>query len=266
MVIELSSISKNFGFTAALKDVSITIPDGSFFIVVGPNGAGKTTMLRIIAGELLPSGGTVSFDKSANFKEFVSVAEENRDYFNEFNALSYCELYKFLYGDFDKARFMELLKRLDIPSEKPVESFSKGMKTWLLNSLLIASNSKIMIFDEPLQHLDPSVRMDFHLLLREERSKGRTVIISTHEISEFDDAAESVAIINHGRVVYTGEVAGTLFSHRMVPGTMAVNAEITVGPVFNEKLVRTTENIGREPLLKEVAAAYINGSDLCKNS
>lgn len=266
MVIELSSISKNFGSIAALKDVSVTIPDGSFFIVVGPNGAGKTTMLRILAGELRTSGGTVTIDKSAKFKKLISVAEENRDYFNEFNALKYSELYSFLYSGFDKTRFIEMLKRLNIAPEKPVESFSKGMKTWLLNSLVISTNSPIMIFDEPLQHLDPSVRMDFHLLLREEKSKGRTIIISTHEISEFDDAAESVAIINHGGMIYSGEVARTLFSHRMVPGTMVMDAEITVGPVFNEKLIRTTENIGREPLLKEVAAAYINGSDLCKNS
>lgn len=261
-MIELASVSRNFGKTAALKDVSVKIPDGSFFIVVGPNGAGKTTMLRIMSGELLPTSGTVTVDNVRDFKTRIAVAEENRDFFNEFNAFKYSELYKFLYDSFDGKRFFELIKRLDIEPGKPVESFSKGMKTWLMNSLVISTNAPVMILDEPLQHLDPSVRMDFHALLREENAKGRTLIISTHEISEFSDAAKSLGIINHGRIIYSGDIDQTVFSHRMVPGTMSFDEASTVGPVFNEKLVRTNDNTGREPLLKEIIAAYINGSDL----
>lgn len=264
MVIELSKVSKNFGKTAALKDVSIKIPDSSFFIIVGPNGAGKTTLLRIIAGELLQSDGTVSLDDLKKSERSIAVAEENRDHFMEFNAEKYCELYKSLYADFDQSRFMTLIKRLNIEPDKPLELLSKGMKTWVMNSLVIASNSKIIIFDEPLQHLDPSVRMDFQLILKGEKLKGRTILISTHEISEFDELAEMVAIINHGSVIYTEEITKALFSHRIVSGTMNISPESVVGPVFNEKLVKTTENAGREPLLKELVAAYINGSDLNK--
>lgn len=265
MVIEVSSVTKSYGKTVALKNASLTIPDGSFFIVVGPNGAGKTTLLRIIAGELFQSSGKVSLDDVKKAKRSIAVAEENRDYFYEFDANKYCDLYKYLYPEFDRTRFLNLIKKLEILPDKPLESLSKGMRTWLLNSLVICSNAKIMIFDEPLQHLDPSVRMDFHLILKEEKSKGRTIIISTHEISEFDEVSEMIAIINHGCVVYSNEIAKTLFSHRIVPGTMIVDPDFIVGPVFNEKLIKTVENIGRQPLLKEVVAAYINGFDLHKN-
>lgn len=258
MVISVSSISKFFGKKAALNDVSIIIPKGSLNILVGPNGAGKTTLLRCMAGELKPNYGFVRVESGYT----IAVAEENRDFFKGFDASDYLKLWMLLYPDFSKEQFFRMLSIIGIPSDKPVETYSKGMKTWLHNSLVISSNAKIMIFDEPLQHLDPSVRMSFHSILKEQTAKGITLIISTHEIDEFHQYADNVAIIHHSKIIYSGEVSKTVFSHRIVLGTQSAEIEETVGPIFNEKLLKTSRNIGRNSSLKEIVAAYINGSDL----
>lgn len=258
MVISVLGVSKFFGKKIALDNVSLDIPENTVFILVGPNGAGKTTLLRLLCGELRSSHGTIKVKKGAS----IAVAEENRDFFKNFDAESYAKMWGLLYPGFDRDNFFNMLSMLKIPADKRVENYSKGMKTWLHNSLVISSNSSIMIFDEPLQHLDPAVRMNFHSILQDQAGKGRTMIISTHEIDEFDKYAGHIAIIHSGKTALNEEVRKTLFDHRIVPGTQTHGSFDVIGPVFSEKLVRTVENIGREPLLKEIAAGYINGLDL----
>ncbi|HOB70822.1 MAG TPA: hypothetical protein PKM18_03450, partial [bacterium] len=172
------------------------------------------------------------------------------------------DMWELLYPGFEREKFFNMMKELKIPADKPLEQYSKGMKTWLHNSLVISSNSEVMIFDEPLQHLDPAVRMKFHTILHNEALKSRTLIISTHEIDEFDKYALHLALIHNGKVVLCDEVSKILFEHRIVPGTQSSANMSVIGPVFSEKLVKTKENTGREPLLKEIAAGYINGCDL----
>ncbi|HSW59925.1 MAG TPA: ATP-binding cassette domain-containing protein [bacterium] len=258
MVISATGISKFFGKKAALDNVTIDIPASTVFILVGPNGAGKTTLLRILCKELKPSTGVIKTKNGGTF----AVAEENRDFFKNFDAENYADMWALLYPGFDKGKFFNMLKELKIPCDKPVEHYSKGMKTWLHNSLIISSNSEVMIFDEPLQHLDPAVRLKFHSILHEEALKSRTLIISTHEIDEFDKYAMHLAIIHNGKIVLSDEVSKTVFEHRMIPGTQSAANMTVIGPVFGEKLVKTKENTGRQPLLKEIAAGYINGCDL----
>lgn len=258
MVIAVSSVSKFFGEKKALDDISLEITRNSVFILVGPNGAGKTTLLRLLCGELKPNRGTITVKNHVSF----AVAEENRDFFKNFDAEKYAKMWALLYPGFDRVHFFKMLSQLKIPADKPLEAYSKGMKTWLHNSLVISSNAEVMILDEPLQHLDPSVRMSFHSILQGQTEKGRTLIISTHEIDEFDKYAADIAIIHNGKIALNSAVSKTIFEHRIISGTQPAGNLHVIGPVFGEKLVKTTENIGREPLLKEIAAGYINGCDL----
>jgi ABC-2 type transport system ATP-binding protein len=258
MVISVTGLSKFFGKKAALDNITIDIPANTVFILVGPNGAGKTTFLRILCRELKPTSGIIKTKNGISF----AVAEENRDFFKNFDAEKYADMWSLLYPGFDREKFFNMLKELKIPSDKPMEHYSKGMKTWLHNSLVISSNSEVMIFDEPLQHLDPAVRLKFHSILQSEALRSRTLIISTHEIDEFDKYALHLALIHNGRIAISDEVSKILFEHRIIPGTQSVPNINVIGPVFGEKLVKTKENTGREPLLKEIAAGYINGCDL----
>jgi ABC-2 type transport system ATP-binding protein len=264
MVIKAINLSKRFGKTAALTDVSFSVPDGSYVILVGPNGAGKTTLLRILAGEFFPQIGNLDFggkDKSIQ----TALAEENREFFKGFNAFKYRQLWGLLYPEFDPQTFSRLMTTMNLDLKKPVENFSKGMKTWLFNSLVISSNTPVMLFDEPLQHLDPSMRLKFHTEIKEEIAKGRSAIVSTHEITEFNDGCDRIAIINHSNLIYFDTIEKALFEHRVIPGTESVSSDNIIGPIVSEKVILTNKDRGRSPTLRELVTAYINGSDLSKN-
>ena len=266
MVIKALNISKKFGNTRALTNVSFSIPGGSYVILVGPNGAGKTTLLRILAGELFPhKKGVLNIgDKNECFH--TAFAEENREIFKGFNPSKYSQLWELLYPDFDPQKFFRLMSMMNLDAGKSVETFSKGMKTWLFNALVIASNAPVMLFDEPLQHLDPSMRLKFHTEIKNEISSGRSAVVSTHEITEFNEDCDRIAVINHSNLIYFEIIEKALFEHRVVPGTESVSSENIIGPIVNEKIILTNENRGRSPTLRELVTAYINGSDLNKNS
>ena len=265
MVINALNLSKRFGRTIALSDVSFSVPEGSYVILVGPNGAGKTTLLRILAGEFFSQTGSLNFggkDKSIQ----TALAEENREIFKGFNAFKYQKLWKLLYPEFDSSAFSRLMSTMNLNLKKPVENFSKGMKTWLFNSLVISSNAPAMLFDEPLQHLDPSMRLNFHSAIKEEIAKGRSAIVSTHEITEFNDGCDRLAVINHSNLIYFDTIEKALFEHRAIPGTESVLSDNIVGPIVSEKVILTNKDRGRSLTLRELVTAYINGSDLTKNA
>lgn len=264
MVIKGQQITKIFGKTRALSGVSIDIPKGSYTILVGPNGAGKTTLLRILAGELFPQKGEVIYqDRKMGTTAF---AEENREVFKGFSPLKYSNFWDLLYDDFDWKTFENLMAQMNLDMNNSVETFSKGMKTWLFNSLVISSNAPVMIFDEPLQHLDPSMRLKFHTAIKQEIEKGRSAVVSTHEITEFTEGCDRVAIINHSDLIYLDSIEKALFEHRVIPGTESKESDRFIGPIVNEKVILTNEDRGRKPSLKELVTAYINGSDLNKTT
>lgn len=264
MVINALNLSKKFGRTVALTNVSFSIPDGSYVILVGPNGAGKTTLLRILAGEFFSQSGSLNFGGKEKSIQ-TALAEENREIFKGFNAFKYQKLWELLYPEFDSKTYSRLISIMNLNLRTPVKNFSKGMKTWLFNSLAISSNAPIMLFDEPLQHLDPSMRLKFHIAIKEEIAKGRSAIVSTHEITEFNDGCDRLAVINHSNLIYFETIEKALFEHRVIPGTESISSDNTIGPIVNEKVILTNKDRGRSPTLRELVTAYINGSDLTKN-
>ena len=265
MVIKANNMTKKFGRTRALTDVSFSIPEGSYVILVGPNGAGKTTLLRILARELFPQKGNLDI-RGKNKSSYMAFAEENREIFKGFNPSKYSQLWELLYPDFDYQTFARLMSQMNLDMKKSVETFSKGMKTWLFNALVIASNAPMMLFDEPLQHLDPSMRLKFHTAIKNEITKGRSAIVSTHEITEFNEGCDRIAVINHSNLIYFEKIEKALFEHRIIPGTESTSTDKIIGPIVNEKVILTNDDRGRSPTLRELVTAYINGSDLNKNA
>ncbi len=258
MEIELLNASKLFNKAVALKDVSFSLSTGRLSLITGPNGAGKTTLFRIITKEYLPSKGDVKYGSGINSSE-IAFSDENRDVFQYFSPKNYCRLWQLLYPRFDKNRFMDLIKSKNIPYSGDVSSFSKGRKTWLFNSLSISSNSKIVIMDEPFQHLDPVARDELRNIFKTETEKGRAIIVSTHEISEFDEITDDIVILCEGNLLYSGDKVKTFLTHRVIPGTDCEDDCQVIGPIVNEKLVVTEKNTGRTPILKEIVLGYLNG-------
>jgi ABC-2 type transport system ATP-binding protein len=265
MVIQATNISKNFVNTKALDNVSFSVPEASLTLLVGPNGAGKTTLLRIIAKELLPKTGEIKYLKE-NDSSYISVSDENREVFDNFTPLKYCTLWQLIYPQFDKNSFIESIRKRDIDIRKNVKHLSKGKKTWLFNALAVYSNSPVVLLDEPIQNLDPTVRDKFKEMLVKEKEKGRSILVSTHEITEFENITDKLLIICESHLLLEADKEKIFLTHRIIPGTDLDDDYETVGPIVNEKLVVTGKNIGRQPTLKEIVLGYLNGYSLKKNS
>ena len=209
-MIVLDKISKNFKNKTVLSDISLKIGEGEIIGFLGPNGAGKTTTMRIIVGYLKPSSGTVEINEQDPIKHRLSVLNQI-GYLPENNPLYYDmkvdEYLQFVVdiknstGDFLKS-IIEETGINDVLSSK-IEELSRGYKQRVGLAATLIGNPKIIIFDEPTSGLDPLEQEKIRDLIKK-LGKRRTVILSTHMLSEVADVATRVVVINKGKITYDG--------------------------------------------------------------
>lgn len=257
MVISLENATKIFRRTRVLDDITVKFPSGNVSAVVGDHGAGKTTLLRLLAGELKPDSGRVI----ARIGDLRGLSSENNDFLPKLKTADICTVWMLLYKNFDVKRFRSMLSEGEIAENSRFMTLSDAGKSWFSISLLLASNADIMIFDEPLKYLDSEMKIKFTELADETAEKGKTVIVSSEEIADFEKSAAFVAALYKGNLVLSGETEKLLSSHRLMPGASTISPDFKViGPVLNERLVETTDEVGRNATLKEIVSGYVNGS------
>ena len=225
-MIELSSVTFRYPKSTAdaLSNVSLCIPQGSFFALIGPNGAGKTTLLRLLCGRLGAFKGSVKIDESlrnsAGFlnSEKYGVLLENPGVYLKLSIKEYLQYFMGFYGFGEKdwnengaisRRCSFFAERLNLPSlDKRMETLSLGnrQKVQILRALL--HSPKLLILDEPVANLDPISRETVWQLLDEWRTQEQgTAIVCSHVLAEMDQWATDYAIIDCGRVLKSGRVA-----------------------------------------------------------
>ena len=257
MVISFEKVAKIFGKTRAVDDVSVGFKEGNISVVVGDHGSGKSVLLRLLAGELKPDSGRLVAKRGIS-KGFIY---ENSCFFPGLKSSDICTLWMLLYRGFDIKRFRSLLSEAEIAENSRIHNLSDTMKNWFGISLLLASNADIMIFDEPLLNLDSGMKARFLELLDETAKEGKTVVVSSKGIEDFEKSAAFVVVLNNGSLVLAGETEKLLASHRLFPGASTISPDFKViGPVLNERLIETEDNIGRKAALKDIVSGYINGS------
>lgn len=257
MVISLENVSKIFGKTRVIDDISVKFPTGNIAVVVGDHGAGKTTLLRLLAGELKPDSGKVVAKTGA----LKGISCENNDFFPKLKTADLCTMWMLLYRNFDIKCFRSMLSEGGIAENSRFLHLSDAQKNWFSASLLIASNADIMIFDEPLKYLDSEMKSRFIELLDQMAEKEKTIVVSSEEITDFEKSDVFVAALYKGSLVLSGEKETLLASHRLMPGASTISPDFKViGPVLNERLVETTDEVGRSATLKEIVQGYVNGS------
>jgi ABC-2 type transport system ATP-binding protein len=214
-MIELSHIVKKFGDLVAVNDLSLTVRQGEFFAVLGPNAAGKTTTIKILAGLMKPTGGSV---KVCGFDVQTEPLEAKRrlafvpDFPFLYEKLTPWEFFRFTGQLFrmDDVTIAErsgrLIERFHLAdfANKPIEGLSHGtrQRTAIVSALL--HDPEVFVIDEPMVGLDPQHARVVKDVLKERSQAGMTVFVSTHQLSVAEEMADRIGIIHEGRLVAVG--------------------------------------------------------------
>lgn len=213
----IKDLTKNYGSFTAVNHLSLHIPEGDLFGFVGPNGAGKTTTIRIVCGLLKASGGSVQIgDISApvGSKEMKRMIGYVPDFFGVYDNLKvreYMDMYGSMYGmdSRDIAKLTDdLLELVNLSDKKEVyvDTLSRGMKQRLCVARALLHNPKLLILDEPSSGLDPRARVEMKELLKNLHSMGKTIVISSHILSELSEMCNSIGIMNRGQLMTAGKI------------------------------------------------------------
>lgn len=216
-VIELRRLHRFFGKTRAVDDISFSVGRGSVFGYIGPNGAGKTTSMRILATLELPSYGDAYIDGFSVINDPEMVRRRlgfMPDAFGTYANVSCAEYLDFFaraYGLVGRERTQRLRRVLEFTgavgmAEKPIRGLSKGMKQRICLGRALIHDPAVMILDEPAAGLDPRARIELRKMIGSLAAEGKTVLISSHILTELAEMCDSVGIIEQGRLLATGSV------------------------------------------------------------
>jgi Cu-processing system ATP-binding protein len=211
--VEIRSLTKHYGAIEAVRDVSFDLHAGEIIALVGHNGAGKTTLLKLMLGLVRPSTGTIRVlgeDPAAG--EFA--ARRRLGYLPEnvsFNAaLTGREVLSF-YARLKEQPVAQALSLLDqvglgVASQRRVGTYSKGMRQRLGLAQALIGEPQVLLLDEPTTGLDPALRLEFYEIVEALRSRGATVVLSSHALAELGERAGRVIIMNRGTMVANGSL------------------------------------------------------------
>ena len=210
--LEVRGLRKTYpAFT--LKDVSFDVPQGAVVGFIGRNGAGKSTTLKSILGLVHPDGGHVRFfgqdvrQHEREFKEQIGVVLGGIDFYPKKKVKTITDVTRRFYRNWDETKYRHYLELFGIDESKRVDQLSSGMKVKYLLALALSHNAKLLILDEPTNGLDPSGIQQMRNLIKDMPNRcGATVLISSHLLGEMEQMVDQVGIINHGRLLFQGEL------------------------------------------------------------
>jgi ABC-2 type transport system ATP-binding protein len=211
--IEVSGLRKNFGKTVALDGLDLTVASGEVHGFLGPNGAGKTTTIRILLGLLRSDGGTSRLLGGDPWRDAVALHRRlayvpgDVTLWPSLSGGEVIDLLGRLRGGLDPNRRAELLDRFDLDPTKKARAYSKGNRQKVALVAALASDAELLILDEPTAGLDPLMESVFRQCAEEERARGRTVLLSSHILSEVEALCDRVTIIRAGKAVESGTLA-----------------------------------------------------------
>ena len=206
-MIEIKNLVKTFGSVRAVDDLSITINSGINGLI-GENGAGKSTLLRLISDVYQPDSGEIIIDGIKNndisAKKEVFFLPDNPYAPHNSAVMQTFEFYSTLF-DLDKDKFMEIMNKLSLPTDRKVSTYSKGMRRQLFIAIALSSNAKYALLDEAFDGLDPLVLATVREEIIKDADK-KTYIVSSHNISSLERLCDSFILLSKGRVGKNGDV------------------------------------------------------------
>jgi polyether ionophore transport system ATP-binding protein len=212
-VIEVSGLRKSFGRTWALDGLDLTVRAGEVHGFLGPNGAGKTTTIRLLLGLLRADAGTARllggdpWHDATTLHRRLAYVPGDVTLWPNLSGGEVIDLLGRLRGGIDPGRRAALIDRFDLDPKKKARTYSKGNRQKVALIAALASDAELLILDEPTAGLDPLMEAAFRSCVEEESRDGRSVLLSSHILSEVEAVCERVTIIKAGRAVETGTLA-----------------------------------------------------------
>jgi ABC-2 type transport system ATP-binding protein len=234
-VIEVRGLRKSYGRTVALDDLNLEVTAGEVHGFLGPNGAGKTTTIRILLGLLRAGGGTARLLGGDPWREAVALHRRlayvpgDVTLWPGLTGGEVIDLLGRLRGGLDPARRAALIERFALDPAKKTRTYSTGNRQKVALIAALATDAELLILDEPTAGLDPLMEAVFRDSVQDERQRGRTVLLSSHILSEVEALCDRVTIIRAGATVETG----TLAQLRHLTRT-SITAELAARPSLDQ--------------------------------
>lgn len=203
-MIELRQVTKQYGQTAVLKNINLSIEEPGIYCLLGRNGAGKTTLLKSIAGYQNITSGSIMVDgkpiTTSTLDTGVSYIENFAGHFN-LPVRKLLQIASEVNPDYDYEFASEMMERFELDGKKKFRQLSLGMKTMVSTIICLASNKEVVLLDEPVLGFDAIMRVEFYDMLAESfRKHPRIIIVSTHIIEEIAKTIQKLIIIDKGSI------------------------------------------------------------------
>lgn len=254
-------ITRSFGTTKAVDEVSFSVGAGEVFGFIGPNGAGKTTSMRILATLEMPDQGEAwvdgfsVIDDPDRVRRRLGWVPDHFDTYPNVNCDEYLDFFARSYGLRGTERRAALRRvmgftQLDQMANKPIDGLSKGMKQRLCLGRALIHDPQVLILDEPAAGLDPRARIELRDMITELADQGKSLLISSHILTELAEMCDKVGIIERGQMLAVGSVNEILQAHHAESGDEAAFfglSQVQVTAVVLSDLALAKEWLLRQP-------------------
>ncbi len=206
-VIELTNLTKNYGKSRGVTDISLSVPEGMVFGFLGPNGAGKSTTINTLVNFTHPTSGSIKIFGKDNIKYGQEIRKDigflSSDMALDSGLTGWQQLEYFgsLRGNFDKTYIKTLAKRLDCNLSRKIKTLSRGNRQKVALITALMHKPKLLLLDEPTSGLDPLIQAEFNKIILEHKTAGHTAFISSHVLSEVQELCDRVAFIRQGKII-----------------------------------------------------------------
>lgn len=223
--VSASGLTRRFGKTVALNELTFSVDGGQIIGLLGRNGAGKSTFLRILCGQLRQTSGDIAlygmkvYDSAAALGELCLMGD-TPDFGKLSNIKAYFGVMRGMFPDWNMEYALKLCERFDLPLKRRLKGFSRGMQTALMLAAGLASGARLTVFDEPSLGLDAVMRERFYDLLIDAHRDNpeRTFILSTHLIDEVARTLDYAVLIDHGRLLVEDDIKTLTSGYMSVSG------------------------------------------------
>ena len=207
--IETVNLTKNYGKSRGIIDINLNVNEGEIFGFIGPNGSGKSTLIRTLLNFLFPTYGSGKIfgkdisTESKYIKEFVGYVPSEVKYYGKLNVKDIIKYISNLKKNQNKEQIKNLINILDIDLNKKISELSLGNKKKIAILQAFIGNPKLLILDEPTNGLDPLMQSELFDMLIDAKEEGKTIFLSSHNLSEVENLCGRVGIIKEGRLIET---------------------------------------------------------------